>query len=187
MYKIGQFVEQLKHDCSVHGFLRDVPCPNVYGVCLYPCPVYLSSSAAAADAVSFLYDRVYPFVIDSTWYVCPKYLFLSQIFWLHLRLFDHMFVFVETTRFPVYHFFAIAVSRHIFHRRHLYDLRHFLMACHSRASQVWEESVINCPKTVLMVALSATMSNVGEIKDWVQHTHGPSSLVVSDFRPVPLS
>ncbi|CAB1119196.1 unnamed protein product [Ectocarpus sp. CCAP 1310/34] len=52
---------------------------------------------------------------------------------------------------------------------------------------VWEESVINCPKTVLMVALSATMSNVGEIRDWVEHTHGPSSLVVSDFRPVPLS
>ncbi|CAN0007223.1 unnamed protein product [Pylaiella littoralis] len=52
---------------------------------------------------------------------------------------------------------------------------------------VWEESVINCPKTVLMVALSATMSNVGEIKEWVEHTHGPSSLVVSDFRPVPLS
>ncbi|CAM9954580.1 unnamed protein product, partial [Scytosiphon promiscuus] len=52
---------------------------------------------------------------------------------------------------------------------------------------VWEESVINCPKTVLMVALSATMSNVGEIKDWMQHTHGPSALVVSDFRPVPLS
>lgn len=53
--------------------------------------------------------------------------------------------------------------------------------------KVWEESVINCPKTCLMVALSATMSNVGEIKDWVHHTHGPSSLVVSDFRPVPLS
>ena len=52
---------------------------------------------------------------------------------------------------------------------------------------MWEESVINCPKTVLMVALSATMSNVGEIKDWVEHTHGPSSLVVSDFRPVPLT
>lgn len=47
--------------------------------------------------------------------------------------------------------------------------------------------MINCPKTVLMVALSATMSNVGEIKQWVQHTHGPSSLVVSDFRPVPLT
>ncbi|CAM9848378.1 unnamed protein product, partial [Ascophyllum nodosum] len=52
---------------------------------------------------------------------------------------------------------------------------------------VWEESVISCPDTVLMVALSATMSNVGDIKEWVEHTHGPSSLVVSDFRPVPLT
>ena len=46
--------------------------------------------------------------------------------------------------------------------------------------------MIHCPKTVLMVALSATMSNVGEIRKWIEHTHGPSKLVVSDFRPVPL-
>lgn len=57
----------------------------------------------------------------------------------------------------------------------------------SRLPEVWEESVINCPKEVLLVALSATMSNVGDIKEWMENTHGPSSLVVSDFRPVPLT
>jgi superfamily II RNA helicase len=51
---------------------------------------------------------------------------------------------------------------------------------------VWEESVINCPRHVLLVALSATMANVGDIAGWLQQTHGPTELVTSDFRPVPL-
>ncbi|CAM9960617.1 unnamed protein product, partial [Choristocarpus tenellus] len=52
---------------------------------------------------------------------------------------------------------------------------------------VWEEAVINCPSHMLMVALSATMSNVGDIRDWMTYTHGPSQLVKSTFRPVPLT
>ncbi|CAM9543848.1 unnamed protein product [Chrysoparadoxa australica] len=51
---------------------------------------------------------------------------------------------------------------------------------------VWEESVINCPKHMLIVALSATMANVGDIAGWIQQTHGESTLIKSDFRPVPL-
>ncbi|CAM9604775.1 unnamed protein product, partial [Phaeothamnion confervicola] len=51
---------------------------------------------------------------------------------------------------------------------------------------VWEESVISCPPHVLLVALSATMGNVDDVRGWIAATHGPAELVTSDFRPVPL-
>ena len=51
---------------------------------------------------------------------------------------------------------------------------------------VWEESVISCPQSVRILALSATMGNVAEIKGWMQSIHGPTDLVQSFYRPVPL-
>ena len=51
---------------------------------------------------------------------------------------------------------------------------------------VWEESVISCPPSVRILALSATMGNVEEIKGWMSSIHGPTELVYSDHRPVPL-
>jgi len=51
---------------------------------------------------------------------------------------------------------------------------------------VWEESVISCPPSVRILALSATMGNVAEIKGWMQSIHGSTDLVQSSFRPVPL-
>ena len=51
---------------------------------------------------------------------------------------------------------------------------------------VWEESVISCPQSVRILALSATMGNVEEIKGWMSSIHGPTELVLSDHRPVPL-
>ena len=51
---------------------------------------------------------------------------------------------------------------------------------------VWEESVISCPKSVRILALSATMGNVAEIKGWIGSIHGPTELVISNYRPVPL-
>lgn len=51
---------------------------------------------------------------------------------------------------------------------------------------VWEESVIYSPPSVLIVALSATMRNVKDIRDWFASVHGPTDLITSDFRPVPL-
>jgi len=51
---------------------------------------------------------------------------------------------------------------------------------------VWEESVIISPKRTLLVALSATMRNVDEVRAWFSEVHGPTELVVSSFRPVPL-
>ena len=51
---------------------------------------------------------------------------------------------------------------------------------------VWEESVISCPPSVRILALSATMGNVEDIKGWISNIHGPTDLVISTHRPVPL-
>ena len=62
--------------------------------------------------------------------------------------------------------------------------------CHymndSQRGTVWEESIIHCPPVVQLVALSATVANAGQLTDWIERVHGPTRLVMSDFRPVPL-
>ena len=63
--------------------------------------------------------------------------------------------------------------------------------CHymndSQRGTVWEESIIHCPSTIQLVALSATVANAGQLTDWIDRVHGPTQLVHSDFRPVPLA
>jgi superfamily II RNA helicase len=51
---------------------------------------------------------------------------------------------------------------------------------------VWEESIIYCPPEVELVALSATVQNSDQLTDWIDTVHGPTALIYSDFRPVPL-
>src|SRR5947208_1439732 len=51
---------------------------------------------------------------------------------------------------------------------------------------VWEESVICSPREIQMVALSATIANAGQLAAWFRRAHGPTDLIVSDHRPVPL-
>jgi superfamily II RNA helicase len=51
---------------------------------------------------------------------------------------------------------------------------------------VWEESIIYCPREVQLVALSATVDNSDQLTDWLNRVHGPTDLIYSDFRPVPL-
>ncbi len=62
--------------------------------------------------------------------------------------------------------------------------------CHymndSQRGTVWEESIIHCPSSVQLVALSATVANAEQLTDWIEKVHGPTRLVISDFRPVPL-
>ena len=62
--------------------------------------------------------------------------------------------------------------------------------CHymndSQRGTVWEESIIHCPPAIQLVALSATVANAGQLTDWIEQVHGPTDLIVSDFRPVPL-
>ena len=62
--------------------------------------------------------------------------------------------------------------------------------CHymndSQRGTVWEESIIHCPASVQIVALSATVANASQLTEWIQRVHGPTDLVSSFFRPVPL-
>ncbi|MAR07765.1 MAG: DEAD/DEAH box helicase [Cyanobium sp. NAT70] len=62
--------------------------------------------------------------------------------------------------------------------------------CHymndSQRGTVWEESIIHCPPVVQLVALSATVANAGQLTDWIEKVHGPTQLILSDHRPVPL-
>ncbi len=63
---------------------------------------------------------------------------------------------------------------------------------------VWEESIIYCPPTIQLVALSATIGNPEELTNWINQVRSASikgepseaisfcELVNSDFRPVPL-
>ncbi len=51
---------------------------------------------------------------------------------------------------------------------------------------VWDESIIYAPKDIQLIALSATIANAEELTTWIDETHGPTALVVSDYRPVPL-
>ncbi|MEL6940348.1 MAG: DEAD/DEAH box helicase [Cyanobacteria bacterium J06598_1] len=52
---------------------------------------------------------------------------------------------------------------------------------------VWEESVIYCPPEIQLVGLSATVDNGGQLTDWIDEVHGPTRLIYSDYRPVPLN
>nr|PNR55603.1 hypothetical protein PHYPA_006500 [Physcomitrium patens] len=51
---------------------------------------------------------------------------------------------------------------------------------------VWEETVIYCPKEVQLICLSATVANPEELAGWIAQVHGPTELVTSSRRPVPL-
>ena len=51
---------------------------------------------------------------------------------------------------------------------------------------VWEESIIYCPNTVQIIALSATIANSQQLCDWINTVHSKTELVYTDFRPVPL-
>ena len=51
---------------------------------------------------------------------------------------------------------------------------------------VWEEIILTLPKNVLIVALSATVSNADELKDWITSVRGNIERITRETRPVPL-
>src|SRR5579864_6426177 len=51
---------------------------------------------------------------------------------------------------------------------------------------VWEEIVIQAPRTIKLVGLSATIGNYREIADWVAENRGGMETVFHDVRPVEL-
>ena len=51
---------------------------------------------------------------------------------------------------------------------------------------VWEEVIIHLPEHVVLVSLSATVSNAEEFADWLVTVRGDTEVVVEEHRPVPL-
>ena len=51
---------------------------------------------------------------------------------------------------------------------------------------VWEEVIIHLPPDVLVVSLSATVSNAEEFGAWLTEVRGDVDVIVSEHRPVPL-
>ena len=51
---------------------------------------------------------------------------------------------------------------------------------------VWEESIIYCPPSVQIIALSATVANSKQLCDWINTVHAGTEHIYTDFRPVPL-
>ncbi len=51
---------------------------------------------------------------------------------------------------------------------------------------VWEEVIIHLPLEVLVVSLSATVSNAEEFGAWLAEVRGGVDIIVSEHRPVPL-
>ena len=51
---------------------------------------------------------------------------------------------------------------------------------------VWEEVIIHAPPEVVLVCLSATVSNAEEFADWVRTVRGATTAVIEERRPVEL-
>lgn len=51
---------------------------------------------------------------------------------------------------------------------------------------VWEETILNLDPSVVLVSLSATVSNAEEFGSWLSTVRGQTDLVVTTHRPVPL-
>ncbi|MEN9710218.1 MAG: hypothetical protein RL441_210, partial [Actinomycetota bacterium] len=64
------------------------------------------------------------------------------------------------------------------------DEVHYL-ADRSRGA-VWEEVILHLPESVLVTALSATVSNAEEFGAWLSDVRGDTAVIVEEHRPVPL-
>jgi superfamily II RNA helicase len=83
------------------------------------------------------------------------------------------------------------ILRNMFYTGSLEGLGHVVLdECHYMGDEgrgtVWEEIIVNAPKDVTLVALSATVANVGEIADWIGLVHRPIVPIIHPDRPVPL-
>lgn len=83
------------------------------------------------------------------------------------------------------------ILRNMFYTRSLEGLGHVVLdECHYMGDEgrgtVWEEIVVNAPKDVILVGLSATVANVREIAEWVSLVHRPAVAIAHPDRPVPL-
>ncbi|HEV2362409.1 MAG TPA: DEAD/DEAH box helicase, partial [Acidimicrobiales bacterium] len=51
---------------------------------------------------------------------------------------------------------------------------------------VWEEVILNAPEHVVLVCLSATVSNAEQLRDWIASVRGAAGAVIEEKRPVEL-
>ena len=51
---------------------------------------------------------------------------------------------------------------------------------------VWEEIILSAPLEVVLVCLSATVSNAEELAGWIEHVRGSTAHVIEEHRPVEL-
>ncbi len=62
--------------------------------------------------------------------------------------------------------------------------------CHymndAQRGTVWEEAIIYSPKSIKLIALSATIANASDLANWITQVHGSTKLIVSNHRSVPL-
>jgi superfamily II RNA helicase len=84
------------------------------------------------------------------------------------------------------------ILRNMFYSGGLDELGYVVLdECHYMGDEgrgtVWEEIIVNAPRHVQLVALSATVANVKEIADWISIVHGPIVAIEHPERPVPLS
>src|SRR5438128_326252 len=84
------------------------------------------------------------------------------------------------------------ILRNMFYAGGLSDLGWVVLdECHYMGDEgrgtVWEEIIVNAPKDVPLVALSATVANIKEIADWISIVHRPIVPIYHPHRPVPLS
>tara|TARA_B100000427_G_scaffold325696_1_gene332983 strand:- start:529 stop:2394 length:1866 start_codon:yes stop_codon:yes gene_type:complete len=56
----------------------------------------------------------------------------------------------------------------------------------SERGTTWEEIIIHLPNKIKLLSLSATIENKNEFLDWLVSLRGPTHLVESSIRPVPL-
>ena len=52
---------------------------------------------------------------------------------------------------------------------------------------VWEEVILHLPSSVVLVCLSATVSNHEQLGGWLKQVSGPTAVVAESRRPVPLT
>jgi ATP-dependent RNA helicase HelY len=83
------------------------------------------------------------------------------------------------------------ILRNMFYTGSLEGLGHVVLdECHYMGDEgrgtVWEEIIVNAPKDVTLVGLSATVANIREIAEWISLVHRPIVPVVHPDRPVPL-
>src|SRR3989441_2203347 len=84
------------------------------------------------------------------------------------------------------------ILRNMFYTGGLNELGYVVLdECHYMGDEgrgtVWEEIIVNAPRDVQLVALSATVANVKEIADWISIVHRPIVPIYHPHRPVPLS